>query len=306
MFEPKDSPIGPAFAPISRSAAVWDDDSRRHTARAVEIARAECTCNYPYHILWPILRAAGIKGTLRAKEDEVLAPLLSPLIGDAARILIAGSADTATLCTVGRISGARRPDFTVLDRCPAPLSLVREFAAERQISCRTLRFDLTELEESDRWDIVLVHYTFQFIRPDRRGDVMRRLARSLVPGGTLVCVDKEVPPVSLAEAPASAAEWLEKTRRKVRAEGLDSTLPAALYDELLRQAAEGRTIRRVTIPSAAGLIDNMHSAGLVAIQDLARQARATNGSAHPALSDSSIILAARRPDPRLETPALLG
>ena len=107
----------------------WDDDPRAQAARAVAIARELCTCNYPYHILWPLLRAAGIKGTLRPAEDQVLASFLVPLMADGTRILIAGSADAATLCTVGRMASDRKLDFTVLDRCPAPLKLVQEFAA---------------------------------------------------------------------------------------------------------------------------------------------------------------------------------
>ncbi len=125
----------------------WDDDPRTQAARAVAIARELCTCNYPYHILWPLLRAAGIKGTLRPAEDQVLASFLVPLMADGTRILIAGSADTATLCTVGRMAGDRKPDFTVLDRCPAPLKLVQEFAAERQIACRTQLADLNSYAE---------------------------------------------------------------------------------------------------------------------------------------------------------------
>lgn len=269
----------------------WEDDPRAQAARAVAIARELCTCNYPYHILWPLLRAAGIKGTLRPAEDQVLASLLVPLMSDGARILIAGSADTATLCTIGRMAGDRKLDFTVLDRCPAPLKLIEEFAAERQIPCGTQLADLTTYSEENRWDIVLAHYTFQFIVPEERFNVLQRLSRSLVPGGTLVCVDKEVPRISVADAPGAADAWFQKAWRKLQAEGLGTALPAALYDQLLHQAAEGRTLRRVTIPSLSHLVEGMRRAGLVLVEeDLV-------GSTHaraPA-ADSSIILAASRP-----------
>jgi hypothetical protein len=271
----------------------WDNDPRQLAASAIAVARESCTCNYPYHILWPLLRAAGIKGTLRSREDEVLARLLGRLVVDGARVLIAGSADTATLCTVGRMTATRNPNFTVLDRCPAPLKLIQEFAAERQISCRTLHADLADYGDESRWDIVLAHYTFQFIPPEQRGDVLKRLSRSLAPGGTLICVDKEVPHVSLAEAPASAAAWLEKAKRRIRSEGLESALPAPLYDQLLRQAAEARTSRRVTIASAAELVDGMRRAGLTLIEE---GLAAGNSEGRSPPGDASIILAGSRPD----------
>ena len=269
----------------------WDDDPRTQAARAVAIARELCTCNYPYHILWPLLRAAGIKGTLRPAEDQVLSSFLVPFMADGTRVLIAGSADTATLCTIGRLAGDRNPDFTVLDRCPAPLKLVEEFAAERRIACRTQLADLNNYAEESRWDIVLAHYTFQFIAPEERFNVLERLSRSLAPGGTLVCVDKEVPRISAADAPEAAEAWFQKAWRKLQAEGLASALPAALYDQLLHQAAEGRTLRRVTIPSLSHLVEGIRRAGLVLIEEDLVGSTYARGPA----ADSSIILAASRP-----------
>ena len=269
----------------------WDDDPRAQVARAVAIARELCTCDYPYHVSWPLLRAAGIFGTHRPREDEVLSSLLLPFIADSTRILIAGSADAATLCTIGRMAGDRKPDFTVLDRCPAPLKLIEEFAAERRIDCRTLRADLTSYAEESRWDIVLTHYTFQFIPSEERSNVLERLSRSLVPGGTLICVDKDVPRISAADATDAADTWYQKSWRKLRAEGFESALPASLCDELLRQAAGGRVRRRMSMASIAQLIEGVRGAGLALIEE--RRV----GSAYPGdpAADSCVILVASRP-----------
>jgi hypothetical protein len=280
----------------SRRDDVWDDNSRALAARAVEIARALCTCGDRYHVLWPLLRAARVKGNLRPGEDEVLSRIVRRLAGNGTRFLIAGSADTATFCTVGRMAGASKPDYAVLDRCAAPLSLIREFAAERRISCRTLHADLCEFGEGDNWDVVLMHYTFQFIAPDRRAAVVSRLSGALAAKGTLICVGKEVPSVSLTEAPGAAAAWLEKTKHKLRAEGLDSILPAALYDELLREAANGRTLRRVSNPSSAELADEMRRAGLAAISKELIPLRVNGERSSSSGSESSVILVATRPD----------
>src|SRR5262245_37401632 len=166
--------------------AVWDDDPRAHVAHGVEVARGLCSCDYPYHILWPILRAAEITGSLRYREDEALAPVLQPLLHNGTRLLIAGSADTGTLCVAGRIAGSQRPRVTVLDRCAAPLRLIEEFAAERDLACETLRVDLLELQEGARWDVVLVNYTLQYVTSADRTLVLKNLAQALVPGGTLI------------------------------------------------------------------------------------------------------------------------
>ena len=269
----------------------WDDDPRTLMARAVAIGRESCTCDHPFHVSWPILRAAGVFGANRGRDDEALSSVLRPLITDGARVLIAGSADAATLCMIGRISDPHKPDLTVLDCCPAPLRLVREFANQRAISCRTLHADLNSYSEESRWDIVIAHYTVQFILREDRFSVLERLARSLVPGGTLICVNKVVPAISAADAAEAAEAWYQKAWRKVQAEGLEPTLPAPLCEQVLREAAKGRSRRLGAISPVAELAEGMRRAGLVFIgENFVGTTRAPAQAA-----DSCIILAASRP-----------
>ncbi len=289
-------------------SALWDDDPRGHAARSVEVARSLCDCDYPYHVLWPILRAAGITGSLRYQEDEALAPVLGPLMENGTRVLIAGSADTGTLCVAGRIAAARRPRFTVLDRCPAPLKLIDEFAAERNLACTTLRADLLDLDESARWDVVLVNYTLQYVAAAERPSVLKHLASALVPGGTLICVAKTGTPLSPSQAEESQSAWLNKARRKVLAAGLDLGIDSSAVDELLRVAAAGRTARRLELPTADELTKGLRDAGLVPVRQDAsprKQLLEAEGAA-PADLESSIIIAAVLPGSRLETPTPLG
>jgi hypothetical protein len=179
----------------------------------------------------------------------------------------------------------------VLDRCPAPLTLVEDFAAERNISCRTLLSDLSSYSEESRWDIVIAHFTFQFISPEERFNVLERLTRSLVPGGTLICVNKEVPRISAADAAEAAEAWYQKAWRKVQAEGLESALPAPLSEQVLRRAAEGRVRRLMAISPVAELAEGMRRAGLVFIGE--NFVGTTHAPAQAA--ESCIILAASRP-----------
>jgi hypothetical protein len=269
----------------------WEDDPRKLMTRALAIGRESCTCDGPYHVWWPLLRAAGAVGVHRAREDDALSAILRPLVADGTRILIAGSGDAGTLCTIGRICDPLQPHFTVLDRCPAPLRLVQEFATERNISCRTLLSDLSRYSEESRWDIVIAHFTFQFIVPEERFNVLERLSRSLVPGGTLVCVNKEVPPISAADASAAAEAWYQKNWRKVQAEGLESALPAPLCEQVLRRAAEGRSRRLMAISSIAELVEGTRRAGLI----LTGEDLVGTTQAHAQATESCIILAASRP-----------
>lgn len=287
---------------------LWDDDPRGHAARSVEVARALCTCEYPYHVLWPILRAAEITGSLRYQEDEALVPVLGPLLANGTRVLIAGSADTGTLCVAGRIAAARRPHFTVLDRCPAPLKLIDEFAAERHLACTTLRADLLELAEIARWDVVLVNYTLQYVAAAERPAVLKHLASALVPGGTLICVAKTGTTLSPSQAAESQSAWLDKARRKFQAARLDLGIAATAVDDLLRVAAAGRTARRLELPTVAELTNGLKDAGLELVRQGSsprKQLLEAEGAA-PADLESSIIIAAIRPGMALETPTLLG
>jgi SAM-dependent methyltransferase len=278
-------------------SSLWDDDPRAHAAHGIEVARELCSCEYPYHVLWSILRAADITGSLRYQEDEALTPVLRPLLQSGTRVLIAGSADTGTLCVAGRIAGALRPQFTVLDRCPAPLRLIEEFATARQLACRTLRVDLLALDEGARWDVVLVNYTLQYVAAADRGQVLKNLARSLAPGGTLICVAKTGVPLSPSQAADSQSAWLDKARRKFRAAELDLRLAPSEVDEMLIMAAAGRTARRLQLPTEEELVRGLHEAGLVLDREAVsprKQLLEAEGAPQTDV-ESSIILAAFRP-----------
>ena len=259
-------------------------------------------------MLWPILRAAGITGSLRYQEDKALEPVLGPLMETGARVLVAGSADTGTLCVAGRIAAPRKPQFTVLDRCPAPLKLIEEFAAERHVACTTLRADLLDLAEDARWDVVLVNYTLQYVAAAERPVVLKHLASALVPGGTLICVAKTGVSLSPSQAAESQSAWFEKARRKYQAASFDLDLAPSVVDDLLRMAAAGRTARRLELPTAGELSRGVLDAGLVSIrQHVSPRKRLLEAEGAAAADiESSIILAAVRPGSRLETPTPLG
>ena len=166
----------------------WSEDLSWQASRAVELGRMHCNCPGYFHLLWSPLRAAKFARGLTV-EDAILAATTAPYVKDHSRILIGGAADPGQLCTLGRIAGTRSPDFFVTDRCKAPLMLIQEYASMHSISCGTIHGDMLDLDPTKKWDLVFLHYTNCHIEHRLRGKVVKRLAESLAPGGTIVSVD---------------------------------------------------------------------------------------------------------------------
>jgi SAM-dependent methyltransferase len=210
--------------------------------------------------------------------------------------MVAGSADTGTPCVVGRATFPKMPEMIVVDRCPAPLAVIEEFARERSLPCRTLRSDLVELELDSAFDVVLINYTLSYIAPESRPELFRRLARALVPGGTLICA-------TIARTGAVAADtktneaWVEATRRKIEAARLAFGLPPSELDALLRLGAENRVLRRRMRPTVEEIENCIRGAGLV-LQEEKRSAREhrtrTDGTRAVEIEPSVVFAATRR------------
>lgn len=249
---------GHHFAP--GGARDWTEDLPLLARRGCEIGRVLCTCESGYHISWGARRAGGIIVGLEIDARKI-GEILGPLLHNGTRILIAGAADTGSTCVVGRAAGGRLPEITVLDRCAAPLELIEQFAAERSLPVHTLHTDLLELGAANRWDVALVHYTLSFIAPGQRGEALRRLARALVPGGTLVCTTKSGRPPA-ADPDVLNSAWLREVRRKLKAARLELPLSDTELDDLLQKEAVQRTARRQTVPVLATLKQEFSEAGL--------------------------------------------
>ena len=274
--------------------AKWAEDVRAIGEQGAALGRKLCTCDYPYHALWGLLRVAGVTGSLRYEEDA-LAPILAARINDGTRILIAGSADTGTLCAVGRASGEKQPEITIVDRCPAPLALIDEFAASRAAGTRTLCQNLLELDVEESFDIVLINYTLSYIPPARRVELFQRLADALVPGGALVCATK----LLSATKPGNenmTDDWAERAFEKIRAAGMGTLVSDGELQALLRRGALARISRRSENPTLSELESDVTRAGLTPGEELktARERALSADGTSAAELDPSIILSALR------------
>ena len=164
----------------------WSEDLPSQARRALTVGRALCACDGHYHTLWGSLRASGVSNSLKS-EEPLLASLIKPYVRHGARVMVGGAADPGVLCAIGRIYAPAMPAMTVVDRCKASLELVRQFAATKDLACRTLNLNLLDLDGSEQWDQIVLHYTPDFLEPDLHRRLFQSIARSLAPGGTVVC-----------------------------------------------------------------------------------------------------------------------
>jgi SAM-dependent methyltransferase len=215
--------------------------------RALELGRTLCACEGRHHWSYAVLRAAGITSSIGA-EEPVLASLVAPLIGDRARVMIAGSADLGLLCFVGRYAGERRPRITVIDKCKAPLSLIEEFIEGRGIDCRTLHTDLRTLNGREQWDNILVHHTSEFFDAPSRVRFFEAIAASLAPGGSLVCVTMAGRTLAPEKQAELEAEFRDSSLSAFRRTPMAGQEQAAEFERLIGDYAKARAARRMGYP----------------------------------------------------------
>jgi hypothetical protein len=272
----------------------WSEDLLWQARRGMELGRANCVCPGRYHWLYGTMRASGVVASLKSEEPR-LASILRPLLRKDMRIMIAGSADPGLFCALGRILRSPEADITMVDRCGAPLELIGEFAQARGLRCRTLDRDLLDLDGSERWDLILSHYTLNFIAPDRRGTFFAALASALAPGGTLVCAAMTGNRISHEDEPLLAAAFAARAREAWARMGLASDERAHLED-LLRIYAADTTAMRLIWPSSDELHARLRDARLdIESEDIIARDWSLFGrtDSERRLDTSSVIVAVR-------------
>ena len=270
----------------------WSEDLLSQARRAVAVGHALCTCEGHYHTLRGILRAAEIGDRLRA-EEPLLATLIFPFIQEEAHVLIGGSADQGVLCSVGRIYAPSRPAITIIDRCKAPLSLIQEFVAAKGLACRTLNMDLFDLDGSEQWDQILLHYTPDFVDPRDHGGFFRRLALSLTPGGTLVCAAMTGMGVAGDLRQDLASLYFNYCLRALQSSALADLAGSPEFVQMLERYAERFSHRKMNLPTGDELRASLCSAGLRILGESTtpRRQRFLEGAA--IVDSSSIFIAGR-------------
>ena len=268
----------------------WSEDLPSQARRALTVGRALCACAGHYHTLWGSLRASGVSNSLKS-EEPLLASLIKPYVRDGARVMVGGAADPGVLCAIGRIYAPAMPAMTVVDRCKASLELVRKFAATKDFACRTLNLNLLELEGSEQWDQIALHYTPDFLEPDLHRRLFQSIARSLAPGGTVVCAAMTATGVVGDREHELGGVDHDYTIEKLMDGPLADMAASPEFVEMLRAYSDRWGQRRMNLPTREALIESVRDAGLsILSEDSApRKHRIVGGAA---LVDSCTIIVA--------------
>lgn len=242
----------------------WTEDLLWQAARGVELGRAYCTCPASYHELWSPLRAAGFVSP-GASEFTKISSVVSPWIKRSTRLLIGGSADPGILCAIGRMAGERIPDITVIDRCRAPLELILEYASHRQVPCRTIHSDILDLDGSERWDLIFLHYTPIFVERRLQGVFFERLKHALARDGVIVCVTRTGKATENKDLDRLEEAFLAEAKNSLEASGISLPWEHAKLRQLLEGYALERVSRRLNYPTRDELEAAISGSGLCVV-----------------------------------------
>ena len=270
----------------------WSEDLPAQARRALAVGRALCACDGHYHTLWGTLRASDVSNSLKS-EEPLLASLVKPYVRDGARVMIAGAADPGVPCAIGRIYAPVMPALTVVDRCKASLELARQFAAAKDLAWRTLNLNLLDLDGSEQWDQIVLHYTPDFLDPPLHGRLFQALAHTLRPGGTVVCAAMTATDVIGERERELGGVYYDYTLKKIMSGPMADIASSAEFLDMLRTYSGLWGQRRTSLPSREALFRSMGSAGLSILSENSapRQHRIIGGAA---LVDScSIIIAGK-------------
>lgn len=192
-----------------------DEDFRAESARFLKTCAAHCTCPNGWHFIWSAFKASGRRRSIYFQQP-LLEKMLAPVLSDGAnRILIAGSADAGILSVLASIFGAR-VDYFAIDLCAAPLQELRDHALRTGLSLRCLQTSLQDFVPQETFDLVFVHNTMYFLKPQEAGRVLRQLGWGMHANSWMACgMRYERHPAGLCGT--DPAQFAAATRAMIRA-----------------------------------------------------------------------------------------
>jgi hypothetical protein len=220
------------------SAIAWcTEDLAQLAAAQYRIAEELCDTCRNYHALWPYHRIAGMVAGAQGGASGVERLLRQAFADGRRKLLIAGAADTGLLALAARVGAPYDIDIVVLDRCRTPLELCRQFAQRWSLRAQTLQKDLTDLDISAGFDIVLASSVLTFVAPERRVDVLCRLREALRPGGTLLHVFSVSARVSGEAMPEYRADYSGRMLAEMERLGIPLPETAEMFTQRLEHYA---------------------------------------------------------------------
>jgi len=225
-----------------------------------ELAARQCGGCRNTHALWPYIRLS--RASIGAeREGSALEALLAELLPEQPEILIAGAADTSLLALVARAASKRDANIMVLDRCDTPLEMCRRLSTRWGLPISTNHQDLRDVDIRDRFDLVLLHHTLQFVPTEDRSKVLLNLARALRRSGRLVHAFNISDPLSGSLATEHRNSYPEWVIRELTRAGISFPEPQAAFHARLAAHASNRERHTGAFSSLAEVDRLMHGAG---------------------------------------------
>ena len=225
-----------AIMPGDRSTI---EDLPRIAAEAYALSARLCGDCRNQHALWSYLRLSRASTGAEKQDSKLEAELRGFFAGGRTHVLIAGAQDTGLLALVARAGAGFRLNITVLDICGTPLELCGKLAGQWSLPIETVQQDLFDLDVEWRFDVVLVHGTLNFIAAERHAEVLRRLQRSLRPGGRMALLFNTSRAVAADLAAENHAEYADFVLSELKRLGIP--LPdqeAAIRERLIDRARQ--------------------------------------------------------------------
>lgn len=245
--------------------AECDSAYLREALHALPLCIEHCECPDHWHPLWAGLKAAGVRRNLH-DQGGFLTALLAPYRTRVGRVMIAGAADTGSLEVLHAALDDARTRYEVIDRCEAPLRLVRERAGELGLDLVARHDQLESVRASEPWDMVFIHYTLGFMSTSARQQFLRHLRQDMAGTGVVVCAVRE-------HAALDASEAANEFTRAMQPMAQQLTRTFADYPELLAKLthwlpdyASSRQQRQSHTPSFAQLMAEFDAAGFTVLE----------------------------------------
>lgn len=175
-----------------------------------------------YHTSWPVLKGLGVFISLKSDDDFLLPQLRTALAGGARRILISGTADAGMLARIAACRDATPDslDITVLDCCPTPLALCRQYAELADLPIRTVQADiLSYIEEGAPYDLICTHSFLTFFDAAHRLQLVRQWHALLKPSGAVITAQRVRPDETalITRYPAEEVDALQDKAERLAA-----------------------------------------------------------------------------------------
>jgi hypothetical protein len=174
------------------------------------------------------------------------------------------------------------------------LQLIQEFAESKGVSCRTLHMDMLDLDGSEKWERILLHYTLDFIECSRRKAFFEHLMLSLEPEGKLVCVAKTNQRVDPAAQGTFESALVAHAKDAISNSSFKSVLQDDRFEEMIQAYAKAAALRRLGMVTVDELKSLLVSSGFAVMEEHTAQREAGfhgNSDAKQASFSGSVAVA---------------